>query len=424
MSSGTSHQALAGAINSIVTPTALFDCVSEVSFRLSAANELFSQLTGLSLNVAKGNHLEALFPAPMAKPLQAACIRALKNQAAQHVKILVPDKDAIACWHGMVAPCDNGHSSQGSVMLTLVKDAQDKSDAVTPTLSESRFEAIVNDAYEGIVAIDEKQNILLANDAAKVIFGSEDLVGRSLSHLIPSAFRHKHAEYVQSFKHAEVASRPMHLRASVMGLKANDQQVPLEITIAKINVGGRVEMVAFIRDITEKNQLIDELNHISRTDSLTTLNNRRYLESLLAKEFERAKRYATPLSVLFIDVDNFKVFNDSYGHFVGDLVLKNVADTIKACLREFDVACRWGGEEFVILLPESPIDNASMLAERLREAVACSSFVYQGVTHTITISVGVAEMSDRHHCPDDMLHDADDAMLQAKKEGKNKVVAK
>jgi len=289
--------------------------------------------------------------------------------------------------------------------------------------ANSRFKAIVNSAHDGIISIDTNEKILFANEAAHKIFGADELVGLHIEQLVPEKFRHKHSDYVQSFRSSEVTSRPMHLRASVMGVKANGEEVPLEITIARISVDGETEMTAVVRNVTEKNELIDELNLISITDSLTSLFNRRYLESLLSKEFERAKRYDKLMSLLFIDVDNFKRFNDNYGHPVGDVVLKKVAAAIKDELRDIDTACRWGGEEFVILSPEINADDASLLAERLRAAVENMVCDYQGVTHQVTVSIGVCELKERHKSPDALVHDSDEAMLQAKKQGKNRVVS-
>ncbi|WP_412722499.1 sensor domain-containing diguanylate cyclase [Alteromonas sp. D210916BOD_24] len=403
---------------------AIFERAVEDCFRLSIANELFAEATGVPTRTAKGNNLAAIFPQHITTPMRDACSRALETKLSQQFTLAESQCETNHCWNGFVAPCINNDNGHQRVMVTLVRSTENTTLVKAVTKTESRYEAIVTNAYEGIISIDEDQNILLANNAAKKIFGTNELEGKPLSNLIPAAFRHKHPEYVQSFKNAEVASRPMHLRASVMGVKANGQQVPLEITIAKINVDGKTEMTAFIRDITEKNQLIDELNHISHTDSLTALNNRRYLESVLLREFERAVRYGTSLSILFVDIDNFKNFNDRYSHLVGDMVLKKVAGIFQKSLRDSDIACRWGGEEFVVLLPESDIKDASLLAERLREAVENFSFVHEGVTHKITISVGVAGLKEQHQTPNEMLQDADDAMLDAKKGGKNKVITR
>ncbi len=423
MFSNASHKDLKDSVNSIGTPLAIFERVSSGGFQVVTCNELFAEAADQLLSFIIGKPIDDIFPRYLANQITKGCHESLQQQSSVEIEVTINRLGANRWWKCSITPLVQKLEKQTRLMLTLIEITDKKILSKKLAKANSRFKAIVTSAYDGIVTIDTNETILLANEAAQEIFGTDALVGLNINRLIPLKFRHKHSDYVQSFRASDVPSRPMHLRASVMGLKANGQEVPLEITIARINVEGETEMTAIVRDITEKNELIDELNQISITDSLTTLFNRRYLESELLKEFERAKRYEKPLSLLFIDVDNFKAFNDNYGHAVGDMVLKKVASTIKKALRDIDTACRWGGEEFVILTPEIASEEASLLAERLRSAVEKMDCVYQGKKHKVTISLGVCDLKDKHKSPEELIRDSDETMLQAKKQGRNRVVS-
>ncbi len=160
------------------------------------------------------------------------------------------------------------------------------------------------------------------------------------------------------------------------------------------------------------------------TDALTGLHNRRYLERRLGEEVARARRYGHPLSCLFIDADHFKRVNDLYGHGIGDLVLREISLRVKACLRASDVATRFGGEEFALLLPQTDAREAHHLAERIRSQVAARPVdAGDGAEIEVSVSIGVSELgSATSEEPGRQLLDAaDQALYQAKKRGRNRV---
>jgi len=172
-------------------------------------------------------------------------------------------------------------------------------------------------------------------------------------------------------------------------------------------------------------RLHDELEHLSRIDGLTNLLNRRYFLELANQEVSRTTRYAIPLAAIMVDVDLFKSVNDGYGHEVGDIVLREIAATLKTTAREVDLVCRYGGEEFVILLPETSKANALEAAERLRQAVAALEIPLTGSAPIrVTISAGVAVFDEEENPNiDTLLRDADCALYEAKHTGRNRVVA-
>ena len=160
------------------------------------------------------------------------------------------------------------------------------------------------------------------------------------------------------------------------------------------------------------------------TDALTGLNNRRYLDTHLATLVDRSNRRGRPLSVLITDIDHFKAINDTHGHEGGDDVLRDFARRVRGAVRGADLACRYGGEEFVVVMPDTTSDIAAQVAERLREAVAAAPFKISatGVAAPVTTSVGIATLEANGEGADALLRRADKALYQAKNDGRNRVV--
>jgi diguanylate cyclase (GGDEF)-like protein len=160
-----------------------------------------------------------------------------------------------------------------------------------------------------------------------------------------------------------------------------------------------------------------ELERLSVTDPLTKLHNRRYLMEALAGELSRCRRHRNSATVLMVDVDNFKKYNDAFGHLAGDDALSRVAAALQASIREVDCAARYGGEEFIVVLSETGVDGAQAVTERIRTRLATE--VFQG--GKITVSIGVAEFPTHGDTPEALLRSADAAMYDAKGQGRNRV---
>ena len=142
----------------------------------------------------------------------------------------------------------------------------------------------------------------------------------------------------------------------------------------------------------ENAQLFKEMEKLAITDSLTGLYNRRYFFAFAENEIERSKRYNKHLSIIMMDIDHFKKINDRFGHQIGDQVLKEIADICLAILRKVDVMCRYGGEEFVVLLPETEVADAAHAAERMCTAISSLRLKTEKGDVSVTVSIGVAEM--------------------------------
>jgi two-component system cell cycle response regulator len=182
------------------------------------------------------------------------------------------------------------------------------------------------------------------------------------------------------------------------------------------------ELLARVRVGTRVVQYQQHLEYQSQIDSLTGLFNRRAFEKKIHEEFERSKRYHNPLSVLIFDLDNFKSINDTYGHHGGDAALVKISETLREMTRQSDFSARFGGEEFVMILPETDQDNAFQVANKIHGAVRSSSFGTTNRPFALTVSIGVSSSSTRAYSTwREMLDDADRAMYLAKNTGKDRV---
>jgi diguanylate cyclase (GGDEF)-like protein len=193
---------------------------------------------------------------------------------------------------------------------------------------------------------------------------------------------------------------------------------------------GRVQPLPFLiddeqavvwtaRNITQRYRLEEELRRRSETDELTGAGNRRKLIEELELKYREFRRYGTPLSLLMLDVDHFKRINDQYGHVVGDEVLRDLVDCCKQQLREVDLFSRFGGEEFVALLPHTGLDEASETAERLRQAIEQNVTPAGEATIQVTISIGVSTLGQEDRSYESVLTRIDDALYEAKRAGRN-----
>lgn len=193
----------------------------------------------------------------------------------------------------------------------------------------------------------------------------------------------------------------------------------------------RNEMLARIRTQIKRKRYADYLRtrleesvEMALTDDLTGLHNRRYMESHLKTLVNEASQREKPLSLLLTDIDFFKAVNDIHGHDAGDIVLREFANRLRKNIRGIDLACRFGGEEFVVMMPDTDLSKAYLVGERLRQSIASEPFLLlDGTALEITASVGVSKLIDSQDTPQSILKRADQALYSAKRDGRNRVVA-
>ncbi|MFO1372346.1 MAG: diguanylate cyclase [Candidatus Competibacteraceae bacterium] len=182
------------------------------------------------------------------------------------------------------------------------------------------------------------------------------------------------------------------------------------------------QCAVLLEGITERKRMEEALQQLAMLDSLTDLFNRRHFFALAEREFERSQRYGRLLSLLMLDIDHFKKINDVHGHLVGDKVLQAVATTMRDSLRQVDMVCRYGGEEFMMLLPEASLETAMIVAQRLCTILASQAIATDKGSLSVTVSIGVAALAAHEKLTLDMLLDrADQALYAAKHAGRNQV---
>jgi diguanylate cyclase (GGDEF)-like protein len=193
---------------------------------------------------------------------------------------------------------------------------------------------------------------------------------------------------------------------------------------------GKVEQICLvIYDVTDEavsrlgmQSLNSQLEMIGRVDGLTGLYNRRFWQEQFEMEYKRDQRNESPSALMMLDIDHFKKVNDTYGHPAGDEVIKTVADIIKKAIRETDIAGRYGGEEFAIILPDTPVANVEFVAERIRRQVEKCVMIYDEIEISFTISIGIAGFKRTDKDSAQWLDSADKALYKAKGAGRNRVI--
>lgn len=284
-----------------------------------------------------------------------------------------------------------------------------------------QLELIVQSTGDGIFTLDTDGNLLLVNPAAARMLGYEahELIGRH-SH---DAWQHSRAD---GTPYPEQDS-PIYQTLQDGQIRRRDEEVfwrkdgtsfCVEYVCAPIRGDRDISgVVVTFLDITERKSMEKEIHAFATTDSLTGIANRRVFAQALDTEVVRARRYGTPLALIMYDIDHFKQVNDTFGHDVGDEVLKGITGLVTANKRAADMLARWGGEEFMILVPQCDLEHACALAEKLRAAVAARIFEKAGL---VTASFGVAVFG-----PDDdpavLLKNVDNALYRAKQLGRNRV---
>jgi diguanylate cyclase (GGDEF)-like protein/PAS domain S-box-containing protein len=207
-------------------------------------------------------------------------------------------------------------------------------------------------------------------------------------------------------------------------VKMGDDLVPIDFLIAPIRdgYGQIIGLLPTAVDITERKNLEDELQRQAHLDYLTGLPNRRSFMEQTEVEMSRTQRYDNTFSILMLDIDYFKQINDAHGHQAGDLVLKRLSMIFQEVLRNVDIAGRLGGEEFAIALPETGIEKAVEVAERLREIISSTEVsLPAGLQIHFTVSIGIAALVDKNANIETLLYEADKALYRAKQTGRNKV---
>ncbi|MBL4607998.1 MAG: diguanylate cyclase [Pseudomonadales bacterium] len=303
--------------------------------------------------------------------------------------------------------------------------------------SHELLEFIVDRVNVGLFIVDSEMNVVLWNRFMEInsrVTGDE-ILGKNIFDtfgFLPRRWLEKKIQSVfmiKGFSFVSWEQRPYlfefpHNRPITGGVEFMYQDLVLMPVRGE---SGEVEKVCIaLHDVTdvgyyqtELKRANEELEKLSRIDGLTQLANRRHWEERLSEEYSRAKRYDETVSLIMFDLDKFKNINDTHGHLAGDEILRTVSSNVKEILRESDVAGRYGGEEFGIILPNTDIKGAVIVGEKLRKLVEETKVIFEGVDIPFAISGGVVEFNDSHARYEDLISNADEALYYSKEHGRN-----
>lgn len=299
------------------------------------------------------------------------------------------------------------------LIFATVKDIKSEHDGT------GRFRIAIDASPAAIVMVDTKGNIQLTNTEAERLFGYPrgDLLGRSIEILIPSRYRGKHVELRSDYaRKGEV--RPMGHGRNLTAIRKDGQEFMVEIGLNPIDLEDGRHVLASIVDLSiqrdMENRLLaaakglaeanKQLSQLARTDELTGLLNRRALNEQLGVHIRLMHRMSRPLSFLLIDFDHFKGLNDKYGHVAGDKALRELAGIMTSCSRASDIAARYGGDEFAMILPNTEVAGALKSAQKIRKKIKSHSWEHAACT----ISVGASTML---FPPGELTQEADNGSL-------------
>ncbi len=289
--------------------------------------------------------------------------------------------------------------------------------------SEEMNRAIVEASLDALVTVNDKNEITFWSTTSQQMFGwtADEALGKKLHQLIfPEEFLLTQEE-LYNLTEAKEASFSGRVQ-DVVAKKKDGTRFPADLSVATFRLGDSFFTHCSLRDTSERKAAELRLRHLATTDELTNISNRRHFIELAERELKRSQRYGTPFSVVLFDADHFKRVNDTYGHDIGDQVLKTIAAASATMLRELDILGRFGGEEFTVALPQTDITGAQLLAERLRLLIGNTPIqAADGRDISITISLGIAEATATTSCLDELLKHADIALYRAKNNGRNRV---
>lgn len=285
--------------------------------------------------------------------------------------------------------------------------------------SEERYRGIFENAAEGIFRTDPDGRLVEINPALVRMFGLEEAADFLARMENVGALFADVAACRQYRKTLSETGEVRGFQAEMLG--PGGKRLWAQISACLLPQGKTEAVVGILADVTERRAMMEEMCRLARTDALTGLWNRGYFMELARRELARAKRDDTPLSLLMIDADHFKSINDTYGHDAGDQALRELARILRQGVREVDIPARFGGEEFVALLPGASRCDACLVAERLSAGIRSSEIHCGGVCFHLTVSIGGTTHCEGPANLDGLLKFADIALYAAKKKGRDRV---
>ncbi len=293
-------------------------------------------------------------------------------------------------------------------------------------LEKDSFERIIENLHDGLYFVDRDRVITYWNKAAEQISGftANEVVGKSCSdNILTHIDGEGNSLCTGMCPLAETIADGKPREAEIYMHHKDGHRIPVSVRISTLtdrdgNIIGGVELFTDVSNKAANELRVKELEKLALLDNLTLLANRNYIEREIQSRFEEKNRFNVPFGILFIDIDRFKKFNDIYGHYVGDDVLKFVANTFVANARPFDFYGRWGGEEFIGIIRNINSQDLELLGNRLRYLVENSYIIHENEKLYVTISIG-ATLVNENDTIDSLIKRADTFLYKSKAAGRN-----
>ncbi|GIV98099.1 MAG: hypothetical protein KatS3mg057_2756 [Herpetosiphonaceae bacterium] len=289
--------------------------------------------------------------------------------------------------------------------------------------TEVLYQELLEAVPDALLVLNDDGAVAVINSQAQQLFGYKpsEIVGRPLEVLFP-AWRQK-----ESGDQRAALINPGGMEqgsgVEVMARRKDGSEFAADIRMNTISIGGALLVIVAIHDMTDRRRMEQELRHTALHDPLTGLYNRRYVDESLERELARASRSGRALTVMMLDLDHFKELNDSLGHPAGDMLLREVGLILQRSTRRGDIACRYGGDEFLLLLPETPLEDALRRADDLRRRIDELARNRQpSALQPVTVSIGVAIFPDHALTAGGLIAAADAALYGAKVAGRDRVM--
>lgn len=390
--------------------------ITDTTANIEYVNQAFVQSTGYTFEEVRGRNPRILKSGQTTPEVYQQMWASLTAGRPWRGELINQKKDGQVFWEATVITPILDSDGQLTHYAAIKEDVTARVMAEKALReSEEQYRLLFDLESDAIFIIRNADGqILEANDAAVTLYGytREELLTRKNTDLSAEPENTQQATHTE-FPINQVVVIPLRYHQ-----KFNGAVFPVEITARFITWKGESVHIAAIRDVTQRVQIEQELVRLATTDPLTGLYNRRHFNAL-AEQIIRRIRPPDHLSILLIDVDHYKSVNDTYGHAIGDMVLRELADRLGQSLRPTDVLARYGGEEFIILLLRSSHHEAEEVARRLCRTVDDHIFRGEDGRIHITVSIGVASLDHEGHNLDDLIHHADIALYQAKDGGRN-----
>lgn len=396
-------------------------CIADVNRQITYANEKFCEISGYHIKELKGlnqyflcvdYHKEEFFNEIWSKVLHGEVWRGeMKNRK----------KNGDSFWVDATVVPFLDVNDKPYQFVSIQKDITDKKIVEEKLFqNEYRMRSILENTGDGVITIDEAASILSFNRAAEIILGysADKAIGQNFTNLVTDSNNESEKSVTRSIYEASRETYPNN-NIELIGLHKTGFTVPLELTVSKMKESNKNIYIISMRDITDRIETEEHLRHLAHHDTLTGLPNRTAFLERLEHAIALCQRRKDEIAVLFMDIDHFKLINDTLGHDIGDKLLKGIAERLVKCVRKGDTVARLGGDEFTFLLEDiSSSNDIPAIVDKIIETIS-KPIMIDDRELFITTSVGISRYPGDGDSGFELLKNADTAMYRAKEEGRN-----